>query len=76
MGIVSAGYGISSTMWSQIQLAMINPNNVEAVYPEGETGGDKFFEDPDILERVPVLIYFMSALYFVVFTTGTLVMSA
>ncbi len=70
MGIVVAGYGISSSMWSQIQLAITNPDNVEAVYPEGETDGDKFFEDPDVLKRVPVLLYFMSLLYATMMTTG------
>ena len=70
MGIVVGGYGISSTMWSQIQLAWTNPDNVEAVYPEGQTDGDKFFEDPDVLSRVPTLLYFMSALYFTVLTLG------
>jgi sorbitol-specific phosphotransferase system component IIC len=67
MGIVVGGYGISSTVWSQIQLALTNPNNVEA---EAEDGGDAFFTDPDVLDRVPTLIYFMSALYAVVLTIG------
>jgi hypothetical protein len=69
MGIVLGGYGISSTMWSQIQLAITNPNNVEAVGPED---GDKYFEDPDVLDRVPTLLYVMAVFYAVFLTVGML----
>ena len=68
MGICIGGYGISSTMWSPIQLAITNPNNVEAVSPEGSE--EAYFDDPDVLDRVPILIYTMSALYFVFLTLG------
>jgi hypothetical protein len=69
MGIVLGGYGISSTMWSQIQLAITNPNNVEAVGPED---GDKYFEESDVLDRVPTLIYVMAVFYAVFLTIGML----
>ena len=58
MGICIGGYGISSTMWSPIQLAITNPNNVEAV----ECSEEAYFDDPDVLMRVPILLYTMSAL--------------
>ena len=63
MGICIGGYGISSTIWSQIQLALTNPNNVEAV-------DDAYFEDPDVLNRVPTLIYVMAGLQALFLTIG------
>ena len=68
VGIINAGYGISSTVWSQIQLAIANPNNVEAV--EDVEGGDAFFEDEDVLNRVPTLIYTMAGIYAICLSIG------
>ena len=70
MGICIGGYGISSTLWSQVQLAIANPNNVEAVTPDGAESDDAYFEDPDVLDRVPTLIYVMASLYAVFLTIG------
>ena len=53
MGICIGGYGISSTMWSPIQLAIANPNNVEAVTPPGSE--EAYFEDEDVLKRMPII---------------------
>ena len=55
-------------MWSPIQLLITNPNNVEAVTPNGSE--EAYFENPDVLDRVPILIYTMSGFYFVFLTTG------
>ena len=70
MGICIGGYGISSTLWSQLQLAIANPNNVDAITPEGAESDDAYFEDPDVLDRVPTLIYVMAGLYAVFLTIG------
>lgn len=70
MGICIGGYGISSTMWSPIELAITNPNNVPAVTPEGSDSEEAYFEDPDVLERVPLLIYTMAAFQLVFLTLG------
>ena len=42
-----AGYGLAAVIWNPVQLAIANPNDVEAT--EGEEGGDKYFEDQDVL---------------------------
>ena len=68
MGICIGGYGISSTMWSPVQLAITNPNNVDPVTPEGSE--EAYFEDPDVIDRVPMLIYTMSAFYVFFLTVG------
>ena len=70
MGICIGGYGISSTLWSQLQLAIANPNNVDAITPEGAESDDAYFEDSDVLDRVPTLIYVMAGLYAVFLTIG------
>ena len=62
------GYGISSTIWSQLQLAIVNPDNVNA---EAEVeGGEAFFDDPEVLGRVPTLLGIMTALYAALMTLG------
>ena len=70
MGICIGGYGISSTLWSQLQLAIANPNNVEAITPAGAESDDAYFEDPDVLDRVPTLIYVTASLYAIFLTIG------
>ena len=67
-GIVIGGYGISSTIWSQMQLLIVNPDNVDAE-PEVE-GGEAFFDDPEVLGRVPTLLGTMTALYATLMTFG------
>ena len=68
MGIVIAAYGVSSTLMTQIQLAIANPNNVK---PESVDGSDdKYFTDSDVLDRVPNLLYLQSILYASVFIIG------
>ena len=61
MGIVVAGYGLSTLVMSPLQLAIANPNNVSPVSLNGSE--DKYFVDKDVLDRVPTLLYVMSALY-------------
>ena len=70
MGICLGGYGISSTLWSQLQLAIANPNNAEAVTPDGSEIDDAYFVDQDVLDRVPTLIYVTSILYAIFLTIG------
>ena len=69
MGIVIAANGISSLLMTQIQLVIANPNNVKPVAVNGSD--DKYFTDPDVLDRVPNLIYIESVLYACVFAMGT-----
>lgn len=73
MGIVIAGYGISSTIMNQVQLAITNPNDVEAISPDGTD--DAYFEDPDVLERVPTLLYSLAGIYAIFQLIGILLTS-
>ena len=50
-GTVISGYGIGSLVLAPIQTAICNPNNVEpTANPDG--GDDKYFTDPDVLQRL------------------------
>ncbi len=68
LGLVVAGFGFGSTIINPLQLAIANPNNVEPSPVEGID--DKFFTDPDVLDRVPTLFYALSALYATVMFTA------
>lgn len=61
MGIVVAGYGLSTLVMSPLQLAIANPNDVAPISVNGSE--DKYFVDKDVLDRVPTLLYVMSGLY-------------
>ena len=53
-GIVVAGYGIASTVFAPIQLAICNPGNLEPEEsPDG--GDDKYFTDQEIIDRYEVI---------------------
>ena len=56
------------------QLAIVNPDNVNA---EAEVeGGEAFFDDPEVLDRVPTLIGIMTALYAALMTLGKYLLPA
>lgn len=53
--IAVAGYGFGSVIWNPVETAFVNPGNEEAEYPDGDTSGDKYFTDEELLARVPYL---------------------
>merc|ERR1719500_2352092 len=61
-GIVVGGFGGGSFIWNQIQTAIINPNNVPAV--DTGDGEDKYFEDEEVLNKVPTVLLILAAMYF------------
>lgn len=61
MGVVIGGYGVSSVIMTQLQLAICNPNNVEA--NSTDDSDDVYFTDPEVLDNVPTMLYAMSGLY-------------
>jgi len=61
-GIVVGGFGGGSFIWNQVQTAIINPDNVAVVdYGDGE---DKYFEDEELLNRVPKVMLILAGIYF------------
>ena len=61
IGVVASGYGLSSLALTPIQLAVANPNNLEAEAFNGTD--DKFYLDDDVISRTPTLLYTMSGIY-------------
>ena len=52
------GFGGGAFIFNQIQTAIVNPSNV-SVNPESG-----YFEDPELLARVPYLMLYLGAVYF------------
>jgi len=63
-GIVVGGFGGGSFIWNQVQTAIINPDNVDAV--DNGDDGDKYFEDEDVLNRVPKVMLISAGIYFAI----------
>lgn len=55
-GIVVGGFGGGSFIWNQVQTAIINPDNIGVV--------DEYFEDEELLNRVPTVMLILAATYF------------
>ena len=73
--IVVSGYGFGSSLWAPLQTGFVNPNNIQAENKvrncsdvrEDEnctdTGEHKYFTDPAILGRVPLLFIILGGIY-------------
>jgi len=55
-GLVVGGFGGGSFIWNQVQTAIINPDNIAVV--------DDYFEDEDMLNRVPSVMLILAGIYF------------
>ena len=55
-------YGFGAAIWIPIETTFVNPNNVAAVNFNA-TSGDKYFEDPDVLNKVPHLFLLLGGIF-------------
>uniref|UniRef100_A0A915NMU6 Uncharacterized protein n=1 Tax=Meloidogyne floridensis TaxID=298350 RepID=A0A915NMU6_9BILA len=62
-GIVAAGFGISSSIFAPIQTRIINPHNVAPT-------SDGYFNDPELLSRVPGIFTTLSIVFFIMQCIG------
>lgn len=63
-GIITAGFGAGAVILNQIQTSLINPENRSAdVIPFPEHPNERYFGDPELLERVPLVIRRLAILY-------------
>ncbi|CAH8639989.1 unnamed protein product [Heterobilharzia americana] len=69
VGLVVGGYGLGALVFTPIQTALINPNNV-AVNKD-----TKLFEDPDVLDRIPRAFLILGGIIFGGQVIGFLLMS-
>ena len=55
-------YGFGAAIWIPIETTFVNPNNLAAVNSNG-TSGDKYFEDPTVLNKVPHLFLLLGGIF-------------
>ena len=64
---VLSGYGFGSLFWIPLQTAFVNPGNVPAVEDpdcsQTRTDCDRYFTDPDMLERIPLMFLLLGAIF-------------
>ena len=64
---VLCGYGFGSLIWVPFQTSFVNPDNVLAVSDPGCDGNltlcDRYFTEPDLLDRIPWMFLLSGALY-------------
>merc|ERR1719402_584966 len=63
MGIISSGYGLSALIFNPIQTAYVNPDNLEI-------GADGYWDNDEVLDRVPTLFLVLGATYLVIQLVG------
>ncbi|XP_052785091.1 uncharacterized protein LOC128220649 [Mya arenaria] len=72
-GIILAGYGGGATIFNQVITAYINPDNYS---PDLVTeDGERYFTQPDLLDRVPFCFLVLAGSYFGMQIIGTLLIS-
>ena len=64
---VLCGYGFGSLIWVPFQTSFVNPDNVLAVSEPDCDGNltlcDRYFTDPDLLDRIPWMFLLSGAIY-------------
>ena len=83
--IVLSAYGFGSLIWTPLETAFVNPDDVEAEYDpqcnkteEAETEYDcknLYYKDPDLLARVPLMFVMLGGIFAVLGVTGTVLIS-
>ena len=66
LGLMSSlaigAYGFGAAIWIPLETTFVNPNNLAAVN-SNETSGDKYFEDPTVLNKVPHLFLLLGGIF-------------
>ena len=66
--IAVAGYGFGSVIWNPLETAFVNPNNVSPVESDDDSG--KYFEDENVLSRVPYMFLLLGGCFFILQIVG------
>ena len=76
---VLSGYGFGSLIWVPAQTAFVNPDNVPAVSDPGcdenLTLCDRYYTEPDLLDRIPWMFLLSGAIYAVMGVLAFLLIS-
>ena len=62
-GIVVSGFGISSFIFTLIQTAYINPNNIPPDESLQDGSNEKYFTDSELLNRVPYVFLILGGIF-------------
>ena len=67
MGVITSGYGLSSTIFAPIQTLIINPANIAPVQKENSSS---FYFEPEVLDNFPSSFLYLGGIYSVLFILG------
>lgn len=63
VGFISAGFGLSSLVFTPLQTLLINPDNISPVIERGENGSaGAYFESQKVLDRLPNAMLYLAAI--------------
>ena len=76
MGIILSACGLSFVAFSPLQLMIVNPGNVRPVMRNITSAlhedTERYFEDPNVVSRVPTMILTLACTYTVLMAVGLL----
>jgi len=71
LGIVTSGFGLSSTVFSPLQALLINPSNLPPLKDEKDLNSTSlYFAQTEVLENLPPALLIIGAVYAVLFFVG------
>eukprot|EP00918_Siedleckia_nematoides_P070629 GHVU01154264.1.p1 GENE.GHVU01154264.1~~GHVU01154264.1.p1 ORF type:complete len:462 (-),score=81.78 GHVU01154264.1:695-2080(-) len=63
-GVIFFGRGLSAFIFTPMQTAFVNPNDLTPDFaPFEDRPGEKYFTDPEVLDRVPSLFIFLGVIF-------------
>ena len=73
-GIVVAGFGLGALIFDAVQTGYVNPRNLDTS-PDPKHPDEKYFTDPELLDRVPMLFLILGGTYAVTQLIGSLLVT-
>ena len=73
-GIVVSGFGLGALIFDAVQTGYVNPDNLVAA-PDPGHPDEKFFTDPELIDRVPILFLILGGCYAVMQLIGSLLVT-
>uniref|UniRef100_A0A0G4I779 Major facilitator superfamily (MFS) profile domain-containing protein n=1 Tax=Chromera velia CCMP2878 TaxID=1169474 RepID=A0A0G4I779_9ALVE len=74
-GILIASFGLGASIFAGVQTQLVNPHNHSATYAPFEGAPhERYFDDPDVLERVPPFFEKLALIFALMQVTGALLL--
>ncbi|CAH1245153.1 SLC16A14 [Branchiostoma lanceolatum] len=74
-GLVLAGFGGGSFIFDQVQTAYLNPNNLSPDLEDPDDPSSKYFDDKEILDKIPVCFLLLGGSYAAIQLLGALMIA-